>query len=744
MSAVHPDSVLSAFAEIDGDSFEGFFKEFGAGVFGLNFTPVGGKKDGGADGFSESEIFETNRRLTYFQASIQDNFRDKIRRTVERLREYGREIGNLTYFTSRIIADPDKESLALSDELEVNISIRDGQWIANRINENDITKASYENYLRQFSGLRGDERRNSSIRIPSEFNTNAAVFVAQQSLVGDSKQGIRGLVLDSLVFYVLENAAVDDEGFITSIDIFARMQDVFPDGFRFTDTEVAERLALMSSKEHPLGRQIVWDDREAGYALPFSARSAISTDHARFEALIYTVKEQFRQFIADECRSTPVDEVPISDGTQDRLVGAAMRSLEWLFMAEGIKVAQFLEGEDEDISEDSVSDVAVRAIADAGIGAKSAPLLHRILMSALRSAFYKSTDEQREYLSLLARTYSLLFSLKYDLKIANYFKDMKSNFRLLVGTDVIIQALSESRLAGPSRLTHGMLRALRASGAELILTDQVVEEVYTHIIASNEEYVNHYQEQDKYMTLELARNSDRVLIRSYYYAKFDAATPALSVRTWSQFIEQFLPYEDIRSGEARMALRTYLADKFGMRLETRDEILDAIDIDKHRRLTSKLFGPGKKQKKELAENDAAHVLFIYAMRTEGGEVARASAVGYRTWWLTSETKIQREFEDLTRTNGKVIMRPQIAMQLLSFAPNSDEVEQAFGSIMPSLVGVRLGNRVNPSILRNLLDKVRDISESDPSRMKAEMQRLANKFKSDENASVQYMIETSAT
>ena len=730
MSVVHPDSVLSAFAEIDGDSFEKFFKEFGSGVFGLNFTPVGGKKDGGADGFSDNGLFETNRKLTYFQASIQDNFRDKIRKTVARLREYGREMGILNYVTSRILPDPDKSSLELSTELDVTISIRDGQWIANRINENDITKASFENHLRGFSALRGDQRRNSSVKIPSEFNTNAAVFVSQHSLSGESRTGIRGLVLESLVMYVLEGAAVVGEGFITSISIFERMSQAFPDALRFSDEEVAERLALMSSKEHPGGRQIIWDEREVGYALPFSSRASIAGEHARFEALIYTVKEQFRQIISENCK-----ELEVSDGTQDTLVGAAMRSLEWVFMDEGVRVSQFLEGEEEEISEDSVSDVVLRAIKDVGLGARNAPRFHEVIMQVLRSAFYKATAEQREYLSFLSRTYSLLFSLKYDLKIASYFKDMKSNFRLIVGADVIIQALSESRLSEPNRVTHGMIRALRSSGAELILTDQVVEEIYTHIVAANEEFVNHYLEQDKYMTLGIARNSDRVLIRAYYYSKLDSPTPALSIRNWEQFVEQFLPYREIRTGEARVALRTYLVEKFGMRLETRDEISAAIDSDKLRVLAAKFLGPGKKQKRELAENDAAHVLFVYAMRVEGREIARASAVGYRTWWLTSETRIQRDFEDLTRTSGKVIMRPQIAMQLLSFAPNADEVKNAFGAIMPSLVGVRLGNRVNPKILRDLLDKVRKVSDSDPARMRAEMQRLANKFKSDEDTRV---------
>lgn len=729
MPIVSPDNVLAAFSEIDGDSFERFFKEFGSGIFGLTFTPVGGKQDGGADGFANAGLFESSRRLAYFQATIQENARDKIRKTVDRLREYGRDIGSLTYFTSRIITAPDKLALELSAELDVTVIIQDGQWIANRINLNDITRASYENHLAHFSRLRTTERRNSIISVPSDFNINAAVFVAQHTTVGNSKDGIVGLVLDSLILYVLEDAAIAQSGFLTSQELYRQMKDAFPSGFNIDSAAVSSRLALMSTKEHPLGRQVIWNDKEVGYSLPFEARAAIETEHARFAALIYKVREQFGEKIADN-----VDALELELELLEKLTDVTVKCLESIFMTEGMRVAQFLDGADEDISEETVSSVVVESLNKMGLGGKNAKHYHFAIMAVLRSTFYKSTEEQREYLSFMARTYSLLFSMKYDLKIASYFKDIHSSFRMIVGTDVLIQTLSEVRLTEQNRITHGMLRSLRASGAELILTDQVVEEIYTHIVASHNEYQNHYAEQDKFMSLAIARQSDRILIRSYYYAKFDPPTPALQIGSWQQFIELFMPYGEIRNGEGRIALRTFLINKFGLRLETRDEVLEAIDKGKHKELTRRLFDSKDKDRWELAENDAALVLFVYALRASGREIAKASAVGYRTWWLTSETRIQQHFNDYVGQGGKAIMRPQVAMQLLSFAPNADEVENAFGIIMPSIVGVRLGNRVAPGVLRGMLDKASEIAASDPARMQAEMQRISNRLKSDEGSS----------
>lgn len=734
MSNIHPNLVLAALAEAEGDAFERFFKEFGAGVFGLNFMPLGGRHDGGADGFAHEGLFETNRRLTYFQASVQENHRSKIKSTVERLREYGREIGTLSYFTSRLIGDTDQEALELSSLHDTNIVIYDGQWIANRINSSDLTKAAFENHLRFYANLTPEQRKNSSISTPSSYNLNAAVFVAQHMMISSPQDSIRGVVLDSLALFALEEATLEGTPYSTSMEILARMHKAFPEGFDFKDDEVAERLALLSTKTHPHGRQIVWDNREGAYSLPWEARQSIGNDHAALEALIFRVREEVRSQIQ---HAHELDDLPSE--TLGKIVDAVMRCLEQLFMNDGLRLTQFLDGAEEDLSEDTVQDSAVTAMRDLGLSGKGAPAHLAAMMAALRSVFYQTTESQKEHMAFLSRTYALMFSMKYDLKISSYFADMKSKFRLLVGTDVIIQALSEVRLLEEDRATHGMLKALSASGAELILTDFAVEEVYTHIVAANEEYLNHYAEQDKYMTLDLARQSDRILLRAYYYSRFVPPSPSLATRTWGEFLNNILPYAELRTGEARIALRTFLREKFGMRLETRTDLEQVIDAKKHNQLAQALIGRGIKNRWDKAWNDAAHVLLVYALRAEANEIARASPVGYRTWWLTSETAIQRGFEELIQEHGKAIMRPQVAGQLLSFAPNSDEVRRAFGAVMPSLVGVRLGNRSHPSVLRSILDRVAEVGRTDPARMKAEMERLANRLKSDERVKVERLL-----
>lgn len=733
MTRILPEAVLATLSIVDGPAFERFFKEFGAAVFGFEFTPLGGIHDGGADGFAQDLLFTSPRASTYYQASVQETYRAKIRQTAKRLVEYGRQPGTIAYFTSKIIGDIDQTCLELGNELNTNIVIYDGQWIAARINTNHATTQAYENHLRHFLAIRPPISTNAGALVQSEFNASAAVFLAQETLGHKDKADLDYRILSSLILFCLEDEAVGAGNCITSEEIFRRIKSYFPKGFPYTQQDIEIALTKLTLKESDGGRQVVWDSREPGYKLPYDTRASIAQDHARFESLIYKVREQVRDTVLQ------YSEDNISEADCAQQVEIFIKCVENLYKIEGLKVATFLAEADEAIAEFTISDIILHALRDARVSGLKAPQYHAALMEAMRRLFYHATDEQKEYLSYLTRTYSLMFCLKYDANVAKYFKDLRSNFRLIIGADVIIRALSESRLEPADRATHALMRLIRAANGELILNDYVVDEVYSHIFSSDKEYLNNYADNDRYITLDIARQIDRILIRAYFYAKLAPTSSNAKIGSWGAYIEQFLPYTRLGSAEGKLALRSYLRDKFGMVLHVKDDVEEAIDKTGRDRLARRLLDAKIKDKRELAKNDASNVYYVYALRDEGREISHGSAVGYRTWWLTQETRIQREFADTTKQKGHAIMRPEVAVQLLAFAPNADEISRAFGEVFPSVFGVRLGNRVNPAILKNLIGRAERISDADPARMKAEMERLANQFKSDENARLEQFV-----
>ena len=136
---IDPRLVLRALPEASTFAFEKFGQTFYGSLQDREFVPLGGMHDGGAEGFDSSkekepELFEEAQTSSFLQVSKEVTVRSKVRRTVKRLREYGRDPKVVTYLTSQAVADIDKEEKLLSDELGCRIRIRDLAFIEVNIN----------------------------------------------------------------------------------------------------------------------------------------------------------------------------------------------------------------------------------------------------------------------------------------------------------------------------------------------------------------------------------------------------------------------------------------------------------------------------------------------------------------------------------------------------------------------------------------------------------------------------------
>jgi len=112
------DVVRIALDKVEGLPFERFANAFYSSLVGASFVPLGGVRHGGADA-RDGTIFEDGSRAdTFYQASVEEDAEGKIRRTVQRLRQFGRDPRNLVYLTSRTVKYSDRVERALGDELD--------------------------------------------------------------------------------------------------------------------------------------------------------------------------------------------------------------------------------------------------------------------------------------------------------------------------------------------------------------------------------------------------------------------------------------------------------------------------------------------------------------------------------------------------------------------------------------------------------------------------------------------------
>ena len=730
MEAVNLKQVEIALEYVNGSDFEHFFQSFYPALVGTNFIPLGGMHDGGADAFQDQDLFEgkKSRINTFYQASIQQDHRAKIRHTVKRLRDFGRDPETLIYFTSRSIDLIDREEEELSTELDTGLKIRDRKWIASNVNRSPQTVAAFSTYLAPTLGFLSEPGSATIIRNSRNVSARTmCVFLGQEI---DRRRGNTGLleaVTDSLILWALEDTDPDKNELMTRREILDKIEKALPSAKYFIHGVFSKRIMILTSKGNPTGREVRWYRREDKFCLPYVTRKIVENENTEDEFLKLEILDLYKQRAMDKQRAMEVhvvDEAVLAD----QVSNIAHRSLELTFEKEGLELAEFLSGESAENHYLTIADQVNEAIKEFTLNA-SDTIVREITLEVLRQAFYNSTEAERVYYGKLSRTYALMFTLRNEPRIVEYFKSMSSNFVLFIGCDIIVRALSERYLAEEDQMTVNMLRILRDAGSTLILPHTVVEELHWHLKTTDYEFQHLFIGQESDVDIEIARHSSKILIRAYFYAKFNPSLDNRPVR-WESFIEQICSYSDLRNDAAsREQVKNYLIERFGLDYLDGDDMAQFTDEDEVQDLAEKI--KEIKSDDALARNDARQILAVYGKRRSLKEDHQPNPYGYRTWWLTHETRVRRCTEELEQKRGaKYIVRPEFILNFIALSPTTEEVRKSYNTIFPTLLGVRLSNRMREDIFQDVMKRFKDMRDVDEARAKTKMMEMSNRLKGD--------------
>lgn len=261
--------------------------------------------------------------------------------------------------------------------------------------------------------------------------------------------------------------------------------------------------------------------------------------------------------------------------------------------------------------------------------------------------------------------------------------------------------MSESFLPSEHRHVTNLLKVAKAAGASLILTEPVANEVFTHLHATHLEFRNYYADQEPYISPALASQSDRIMIRTYFYAKLLMKR----VTGWRSFVEMFVEFDDLASKTTRgeSQLQAFLCKTFDLEPLLRVDLAKGVDMSGVEQLAAALEG----KKDILAKNDALMCFAVYAQRARGGEQAIYDGFGLRTWWLTKETSLLQHTGAIVREHGGTpfIMRPEFLLNFLSSSPKAAEVDPVVRELLPSHVGLQIGQHLHPGHMHKLLGHV---------------------------------------
>jgi hypothetical protein len=726
---ITPDLVLKTLADnTDGFLFENFAQTFYSALSDNNFKPVGGLHDGGADGINEDVGLyeEENKNTSFMQVSIDKKPKYKIKRTIKRLKEYGRDVKKLTYVTSIIVSDIDKIEDEIFDEFEVRVKIRDAKYIAHNIQYSRQTESAFkENLLATYDFLRNFGNSSLMMQTSKQLHDSNLPFLfafIQREL--DNKTDRSSMVnslTDSLIIWALEDTDPDQTLFMSSQQVLDKILETLPTTKTFIKGTLYHRLEALSKTVTEHGRKVIqFHKKSNGFCLPYETREKILTQNIEDETLFLEVQKAFFEQLESY-------ESALSREKLEELVQVLLKVLHITFENEGLEFVAFIDNPEIEFSKHSLVyniEQALDAIGYTG----NCIIEKEVLIRLLSYIFYESHDPKiKNYLNKLSETYILLLSLKADNRVVDYFEKMSEEFNLVVGSDMLVRALSENLLDPEGQSTTNMLKIIKDSKSSLLCTEYILDEVWNNLITSDWEYKNHFSSIDKYIKIEIARESSKILIRSYFYHKLLNDHP--KIKAWPSFIEQFCDYNDLHKANGREQLKKYLIYKFNLEMIGDKEISSLIDSKEVEELTEKL--KSVKKTEELALHAATTVDLVYKIRDRDKETGNGNQFGYKTWWLTGEKTTMRFTGDLVKQNfGFYIIRPEFLLHYIALVPSRRDVKQTYKSVFPTLLGIKLSGRVEPDEYHKLLDRIKKYSEDEPARLKVKIEEEINKLKGD--------------
>lgn len=493
---------------------------------------------------------------------------------------------------------------------------------------------------------------------------------------------------------------------------------------------IDERLAALASKGYPGGRQIGWHKAESAYVLPYETRARLAADNANDEALRLRAVQSFARRATEMFPEAAAPEV-------ERIAEVALRALQVAFEHEGLEFAHFV-SHDDAASVPQIRDAVRQAVHEQGAAGAESVELAAACLAVARQCFYHGTTDEREYLGRLARTYTLLFTLRNEPRLVEFFSRMAADFYLYVGTDMLVVALSERYLPVENQHARNTLRMAADCGATLVLTEPVVEEVLWNLRSSDLEFKNHIQSVERHLTPDLMREVPKILLRAYLYNRDKEGGP----NNWPSFVEQICGYSTLHEPKAETDLQRYLQAEFRMEYRTRDELGEFVDEKVVSELTQKFLA--LKSNIDLAQNDALLAAAVYGHRDMRKESADVSEFGFRTWWLTNESSILRQTRKLEASHGgaRYIMRPDFLLNFFAFAPSAAQVRATYANVFPSALGVQLSRRMDQAAFHAVMDRLKEAESLDDARCLAIIADCSDRLKSD--FSRRYVIELGTT
>jgi hypothetical protein len=290
----------------------------------------------------------------------------------------------------------DGEERRLSNETGLNIRIHDRAYIAGHVNDSHQTREAFWHHLGPYLDILKNIG-SAQVIGPSRHVRSPAVivFLRQEVERRTGDPTLAHAVVDSLILWALEGTDPEQHKFRTRAEISDSIQNTLPFAGPLIKKHLNERLAILSMKQNPSGREIRHHKKEDLFCLTYETRKQIEADNASDEAL------RIRVLNALEGRIVSAAEGNIDPNDVAVAANLAMKTLQLTFEREGIEFSAFLEDKQNSSDYPTIADHADAAIIGAGLKQDKSETFKAAILDALRTTFDKSTPDERLFLGKL-------------------------------------------------------------------------------------------------------------------------------------------------------------------------------------------------------------------------------------------------------------------------------------------------------------------------------------------------------
>jgi hypothetical protein len=711
----------------DGNIFEIFGNNFLSAVLGYSFIPVGQTKDKGVDGFQH--IFSRNDSHKHiFQLSTELGHVGKIYNTIKKLKENAVEFDRLVYVTNRKINNAESLIDEVFDKIKIPLTIYDIRWFSAHCNQSEQTIKAYQvfvnNYLHEYS-------KPGKYHTVADLDSDSRLFVFLGQQFDSNRDDLKldDLLADTLILYALEGTDPDKHNLMSEAQIKESIKKYLQFDPQLLDTKISVRLNALRTKP----RKIKFHTKEQGYCLPYETRLEIGERNLKDEALFNSFYEQTQETIKKY-----FSDVDIRVKDVETLITKVFNKI---FLRQGLEFSNFvLKGDSHSVIEQNLNDVISLAVDESNIILRNKEKVKTALHLAIRDIVYNGTVEQRRFLKSLSNTYLMMFLLQWEPKLSTYFQTLSTHLNVFVDNSIIIPALSEYYLEEGNRRHWNLLMGAKKAGISMFINETLLSELVSHLRMVRNKYYNmFYHMEDFYLNDEFELLFiDEILIRAYFYAKKKG-----QIKDFDKFIDTFV---DSQLKIVKDELIVYLKEIFGITFISNEMWNIKVNEDEKSKLTEVLSH--KKDHDIKAENDAEMILAIYYLRNKNGESSDGGIFGYRTWWLSKDTAT---YKAVVKSFGSdkypvsCYIRPDFIYNYIALKPTSEEVNNAYNEIFPTMLGVNLSYHMPKEVSQAVQEKIREYHSKPAVRVKQTLKTLSDRLKSDPTLknrnSVEHFLDT---